>query len=59
MILLLLNMLLQYSVYLIKTLSLDQMRMGWKRHDSVDKQMLLKEKIFSWEFQVILFTPFC
>ena len=21
--------------------------------------MLLKEKIFSWEFQVVLFTPFC
>ena len=48
---LLLNMLLQYPIYFIKTLRLDQMRMGWKRHNPVGKQILLTEKIFDRNFK--------
>ena len=49
-------MLLQYPIYFIKTLRLDQMRMGWKRHNPVGKQILLTEKIFGKEFQVVVFV---
>ena len=59
MILLRLNMLLQYFISFLEDLSLDQKRVKWIRHNSVGKQKLFTEKIFGREFQVILFTRFC
>ena len=41
-----------------KTRSLGRMRMEWVKHNSVDKQKLLTEKIFSRDFQVLLLTRF-
>ena len=58
MTLLLFSMLIQYIIHFIKTLSLDQMRVGWIKHNSVDKQKFLSEKIFGREFQVALFSQF-
>ena len=59
MILLLLNVLLQYSIHFIQTLCLDRMRMEWIKDNSVGKQKLLRKKTFVREFQVVLFTRFC
>ena len=59
MILLLLNMLLEYAIHFLWTHSLEQMRMGLIKHNSVGKQKLLTKQIFGREFQEKLFTQFC
>ena len=42
--------------HFIQTLSLDQIRMGWIKCNSVGKQKLLQKKIIDRKFQVALCT---
>ena len=51
-------MLLQYFIYFILTLSIDQMSMGSIGHNPVGKQKLLIEKNFGGDFPVASFTRF-
>ena len=51
MILLLLNILIQYIIHFIQILSPEQMRVRWIRHNSVGKQKLLTKKYLAGNFK--------